>query len=41
MNLLNSLNAIENLNVSCVVAIYLIVLFTFSIFKINNYFSKH
>lgn len=36
MNLLNRLKTIENINFSKVSAIYLIVLFTFSIFKINN-----
>ncbi len=36
MKLLNSVKTTENINVSTVTTIYLIVLFTFSIFKINN-----
>lgn len=36
MKLLNSIKTTENINVSTVATIYLIVLFTFSIFKINN-----
>lgn len=36
MNLLNRLKTIENINFSKFSAIYIIVLFTFSIFKINN-----
>ncbi len=36
MKILNRLKTIENINFSKVSTIYLIVLFTFSIFKINN-----
>lgn len=38
MKFLNRLKATENINVSLVVAIYLIVLFTFSILRFNNIF---
>lgn len=36
MKFSNRLKTIENIKVSNVMAIYLIVLFTFSIFKFNN-----